>query len=536
MPHDQIAPSKPAEAAASPVPPATAAGTARPQVLITAAEAYPAFERAVLAARSELAMGFRIFDLSTRLRSDEGRAVGRDWFDLLLDAARRGVAIRLTITDFDPVVATPLHAGTWRTIRQLTALREVAPEGAVVETLAHTHPAHLSWSARLALWPRVQTILTERAAEVAALPEGAAARHFADRPGLKAMLYRHGGRPRPVRFVLPHLRPVTHHQKVAVIDGEVLYCGGLDLNERRWDDWEHDQPAEETWHDVQVLIRDPQAARAARAHLDTFVPVTHRDRDPSDGGGRVLRTLSKRAKGHLRLFAPREVLSEIQEAVLDGIVGARDLIHLETQFLRDQRIARTLAQAARARGDLRLFLVLPAAPEDVAFLGNDRADARYGEFLQARCVRRVSRAFGERLFAGAPAQRRAVSQEGRDALNGAPVIYVHAKVCVFDEHAAVISSANLNGRSMRWDTEFGVPLSDPEDVRSLRARLLGHWAAGSEVEGLTDPDRCVAAWRAQAAANVRLAPGAREGLLLPYRVLPAMRFGKDLPGVPEEMV
>ena len=42
-------------------------------VMITADEAWPAFERAVLSARSHVVAGFRIFDLSTRLRSTEAR-------------------------------------------------------------------------------------------------------------------------------------------------------------------------------------------------------------------------------------------------------------------------------------------------------------------------------------------------------------------------------------------------------------------------------------------------------------------------------
>ena len=44
------------------------------EVLITADEAWPAFERAVLAARKHVVAGFRIFDLSTGLRSAEARA------------------------------------------------------------------------------------------------------------------------------------------------------------------------------------------------------------------------------------------------------------------------------------------------------------------------------------------------------------------------------------------------------------------------------------------------------------------------------
>ena len=89
------------------------------EVLLTASEAYPAFERAVLEARTEIWGSFRIFDPLTRLRSPEARRVGDTWFDLLADALRRGVAIHLVLADFDPVARPSLHRGTWSSLRRL---------------------------------------------------------------------------------------------------------------------------------------------------------------------------------------------------------------------------------------------------------------------------------------------------------------------------------------------------------------------------------------------------------------------------------
>jgi two-component sensor histidine kinase len=100
------------------VPMQHAAGPARDraatQILITASEAFPAFEREVLRARAEIWASFRIFDPSTRLRSPEARAVGETWWDLVVHTLRRGVAIHLTLADFDPVgrpFAPPRHLG-----------------------------------------------------------------------------------------------------------------------------------------------------------------------------------------------------------------------------------------------------------------------------------------------------------------------------------------------------------------------------------------------------------------------------------------
>jgi phospholipase D1/2 len=508
------------------------------RVLITAEEAYPAFEEAVLDAREEVFVGFRIFDLATRLRSPRARALGETWFDLLLHKLHEGVAFRLVLSDFDALLGEPLHAVTWRSMRQVAALRELAPPDAVCEAVASMHPARLAIAVRLALWPRIAKILGDRTRELAALPEGERARVLRDRPGLADMVERAERKIRPKRLRLPNLVPVTHHQKVAVIDGSLTYCGGLDLNERRWDGWSHDGPGDQTWHDVQMIRRDAATARAAHAHLESFVAATHRAAEPAPGLGLILRTLSMRARGNRRLMSPRGKLREIEQAILDGIAGAERLIYLETQFLRDRRVTRALVHAARERPGLELFVVLPGAPEDVAFLGSRRLDAQFGEYLQARCVAKLRRAFADRLFLGSPVQRWADGSGGRDTLHGAPIIYVHSKVCLFDDRSGVISSANLNGRSMRWDTEFGVTLDDGALVAETRARLLAHWLGeGRDARSpLLEAERCVPAWQARAAENARLAPARRRGFLVPYLAGPARRFGREVKFVPEEMV
>ena len=48
------------------------------ETFVTAAEAYPALERAFLATEREMMAGFRVFDLKTRLRSPEALAIGAD--------------------------------------------------------------------------------------------------------------------------------------------------------------------------------------------------------------------------------------------------------------------------------------------------------------------------------------------------------------------------------------------------------------------------------------------------------------------------
>ena len=127
-------------------------------VLVTAAEAYPALERAFLSARSEIVAGFRVFDLKTRLRSPEALAIGQTWFDLVIHTLRRGVAIRIVLSDFDPVARPRLHRATWRTVRMFWAAAELAGPEARLVVVPATHSAVAGIGARLRFWPVVRQL------------------------------------------------------------------------------------------------------------------------------------------------------------------------------------------------------------------------------------------------------------------------------------------------------------------------------------------------------------------------------------------
>ncbi|WP_145962920.1 phospholipase D-like domain-containing protein [Mangrovicoccus ximenensis] len=189
--------------------------------------------------------------------------------------------------------------------------------------------------------------------------------------------------------------------------------------------------------------------------------------------------------------------------------------------------------------ELQLVTVLPAAPEDVAFNSDHGLGMRHAEALQVRCLKTVAKAFGRRFYAICPVQPRSAAADPdgeRDTVEGAPQVYVHAKVSVFDETAAIVSSANLNGRSLRWDTEAGVALKRPGEVQELRDRCMRHWIGGAfDVHGEAFRWRADA-WRARARANAARAPAERKGFAMPYPWAQADDFAVELPGFPDEAV
>lgn len=510
------------------------------ETLLTAAEGYPALEREFLAAQEEIWAGFRIFDPETRLRSPEARQVGERWSDLVTHTLRRGVSINIAITDFDPIAMPRLHRATWRSVRGLVAAAEIAEAPARLRVVAAMHPASTALAPRLCFWPLIFMREWRLAGWLNRLAPEIRANALREMPGLPSRLVaRADGRLWPRFWPLPRIYPATHHHKLAVFDRRRLYIGGLDLDERRFDTPSHDRDADETWHDVQLLLTGPAVAEAQH-HLETFLAVTAGRSEPRRHR-HLLRTLSRALPRPIFSFGPAPLIQEIADAHEHMARKARRMIYLETQYFRDLKLARYFARLAEERPDLSMILILPGAPEEVAFARRISPDARFGEFLQTRAVRIVQNAFGRRIFVGAAAQprgaeRRCVQGHGRDHLNGAPIVYIHAKVSVFDDHAAIVSSANLNGRSLRWDTEAGVALTDRTQVRTLRRRVMAHWLPAGAGAAFFDPARAVSAWRAQALANLKALPEERRGFVLPYDVAAAERDAKDLPLVPPELV
>jgi hypothetical protein len=265
------------------------------RVLITAEEAYPEMERAFLTARRRILACYRVFDPLTRLRSREGREVGHDWFDLILHILRKGVEIDLVISDFDPILAPALHCETWRAKRALIAAAELAGPDARLRVTAAPHAARVGLLPRLVFWIPVLRRLGRRVEELNRLPAPTRARALDCSPGLWRHLRTGPDGSLAVRWVPPpDLIPGTHHQKIAVFDDELLSIGGLDLDERRYDDKGHHRRRDETWHDVQVMCRGP-VVEDARRHLESFLDVVAGKRPPP-AAGRLLTTLSRRRR------------------------------------------------------------------------------------------------------------------------------------------------------------------------------------------------------------------------------------------------
>ena len=483
------------------------------EVLVTAEHAWPALERLVLEAQDEVIASFRIFDFSTPLISTDAKAVGETWSDLIADAVRRGVTVRIIVSDFDPILAADLHEIAMRTASQADELSESLGDDLAgkLRVQVAMHPAKVGAVPQLAFFPAVWRKLQKLSRKRKEAAVGSD-----DSPKL------------------PSLYPVSHHQKLAVVDRNVLYIGGLDLNTRRYDTPEHDLPSHLTWADVQLVVRGPEAEEAA-THLENFLLEIDKA-DCRTEFPHISRTLSAPRRFGFWAVSPKTLIKEIEEDHLAAFQRAQQLIYIESQFLRSSVIADGLVRAAERNPHLTLITVLPAMPEDVAFDGNRGLDARYGMSLQADALKKITAAFGERSCIASPVKKVLAAREAPSVLHGSPVIHLHSKVLITDQCFALVGSANLNGRSMRWDTEAALRITDKGRISTLWETLARHWWQHHLTEAMLDQKLALQAWKEEITRNRVRRPQARLGYLVPHEADKMEEIHQPVPGATENIV
>ncbi len=487
--------------------------------LITAEEGFPALERLVASAREELLMSFRIIDPRTRLRARELTELGLEtWADLIAWVTRRGVRLRLLIADFDPLFARDLHRNAWLCA---SGFADVVQGDAQILCAPHGQRAGGLW--QMMLRGPIRRALTELQSEdpVKLTP--------VERLFLKAG---------------PVLRPVTLHQKFAIVDGRACIIGGLDVNERRYDTHAHDRRADQTWHDVSVHVADDDFASSLAGHFadcwnaaidcdaaslaERALKMQTSTRAQGRTDLRVLRTFSAPCSGAARL-SPNTRITDHETAMIRLFDEAERFIYFETQFLRHAPLTEALVRAAQRVPDLQLVALLPAAADRVLFDGDTSWDARQAHGLQISQLEQLQAAFGRRMALLTPAQPRPADAEGPAIDNAAP-IYLHSKVTLVDDTSAMIGSANMNGRSMRWDIEASALIRDRDFTSGLLDRFGRKWI-GRDGTDL----RQAATWQTQAETDAGKAPDARKGYVLPFPMAAGNRFSQRLTFLPKEM-
>jgi phosphatidylserine/phosphatidylglycerophosphate/cardiolipin synthase-like enzyme len=318
-----------------------------------------------------------------------------------------------------------------------------------------------------------------------AMPVAATQRFFpfADRAAFK------GTR---VKFVLDAKLPVgaSHHQKMVVIDDAVAFCGGGDIGPDRWDTTAHadDDPRRERTRrdhkdfdsrhevmgvvdgDAAVMLADLFRARWLRATGEVVtpcprVPAPWPDSVTPDFQDIVIG--AARTQGAWRAYPS---VREVEALHVASIAAAQRVIYMENQYFTSPLIAEALA--ARLREADGPEVVLVSTQHSPSYFDQATMDKTRLDFIAHLTA---ADAHG-RLRAYSP-----VTTLGR-------TIIVHAKLTIIDDRLLRIGSANINNRSMGFDTECDLCIeaeagsANGARIGVLRTQLLAHWlGCGSDV-------------------------------------------------------
>ncbi|GAB20673.1 hypothetical protein GOEFS_124_00050 [Gordonia effusa NBRC 100432] len=275
----------------------------------------------------------------------------------------------------------------------------------------------------------------------------------------------------------------AHHQKIVVIDDEFAFCGGIDMTLNRWDTSDHlpdndfrtgpDGKQHDPWHDVTValdgaaarVVADVARARWEAATGEYLEPLSDNRNEIWPTG--LAPTFTDQDVGVARTipeYGDRAEICEIRNLHLAAIAAARSTLYIESQYLASQHMVDALVSRLAEPDGPQIAIVLPRhADGDVERKVMDGARQSSLTKLWDADRHNRFRAYYPVTTAGDP-------------------IYVHAKVLIVDDALLRVGSANLNNRSMGFDSECDVAVeADPNSsadqvlrhtIASVRARLL----------------------------------------------------------------
>ncbi len=296
----------------------------------------------------------------------------------------------------------------------------------------------------------------------------------------------------------------SHHQKVAIIDGQVAFMGSADICQDRWDTSAHvardplsvsrKEQAYKPYHEVQAVFTGEPARSLVDLFADRWQYATGETLEPEQliakndglfGSFPITLPMPVADVGFSRTVpgAPdREHIHEIRDLYVRAIHNAKRFIYVETQYLtsccvRDALVARMKDER---KSKLDIVMMLPQKPEkfkEEVFIGIPQ-----GSVLDE--VVKAATEHGHELGLYNVATPDKASPDGRPLF-----VYVHAKLMIVDDVFFTMGSANLANRSMTVDSEINATwVAEPGDaelrnaIRRVRVRLmLEHLGEGADV-------------------------------------------------------
>jgi phosphatidylserine/phosphatidylglycerophosphate/cardiolipin synthase-like enzyme len=339
------------------------------------------------------------------------------------------------------------------------------------------------------------------------------------------------------------------HQKTITIDGQIGYCGGMNLKQNDWDTTAHAifEPRRNPWsagasrraavasrkrrpayvprHDLTVRIEGPAVADLLDDFTDRWAQAVHaQQRSYSRRMIVGLRSLfgnpdDPELPACARMPAPRgdhwvQVVRTTPGGE-DGILGAyvrairnaRRYIYIENQYFRSPLIGEELRTALRNNPALRLAVVVRPVNDGNKSLVDPSG---YWTAHTLDLIREVRPEFQlTRLVVWAhDADERLVFQD----------VDVHAKIMIVDDVWLTVGSANIHDRGFQSEGELNIVVLDKPLARDLRLRLMAeHLELATDDPRLGNVDTAFDLWEHHASENSRLRAQGEQPLSRVYQ-------------------
>lgn len=274
-----------------------------------------------------------------------------------------------------------------------------------------------------------------------------------------------------IKFKLDSAHPLgaAHHQKIAIVDDVLAFCGGIDLTADRWDTREHrdKEPRRRRpttrrhygpWHDASTCVTGPVAAAMADVARHRWKRATGEDLAPPppcdpvwpEGLSPSMENVDVAISRSMPEYDGDAGVYEIEALYLDAIAAAKDRIYIESQYFASRKIAEAMATRLAEPDGPEIVLVNPKTAQ--GWLEEEVMGASRVQLL--RLIREADVYNRFRIY--------------HPVTEGGTPIYVHAKVLVVDETFLRVGSSNLNNRSMGYDTECDLSVEATDKTTANR--------------------------------------------------------------------
>lgn len=354
-------------------------------------------------------------------------------------------------------------------------------------------------------------------------------------------------------FDAHHAPGGAHHQKFVVIDGRLVFVGGLDLCDHRWDDRRHRLPnplrvsrgaPHQPFHDVQAyavgngiassLIELFEARwRAAGGAPLSLPPAPPAFREFAPPGAVALSTRRAALSRVDPYGAPGgpEACREVFELTLAAIAAAERLIYVETQYFSSQQLALALCDRLRDAEKPALHVVLVLNEHAETFKEEVAVGLAQAQVIKS--LREAAQASPNHLGIYYTVPETEPGTEPERAT------YIHSKLLIVDDTFMSVGSANWTNRSTHIDTELNISFEAEapgdalsESIAAARRSLLAEHLGvphidehGGVVPALNERAR-------SGAARLRLHPSPTENERLALDVVDPAQLPFD-PAAPE---